>query len=264
MRHKHRGLKILTKTTLLTDPSLEPVWHGFFTRKSGVSTGIYAGLNCGHGSDDDRVAVTENCRIVTDKAGLDPNALRTVHQIHSNKVITVTTPAWDGDRPNADAMVTATPNIGLGILTADCAPVLFSDPDAQVIGAAHAGWKGALYGITDNTIDAMIRLGAARENIRTVIGPCISQQAYEVGQEFFETFADENPDNTRYFISGAGDKMQFNLPMYLLDRLRGADIKSADWVGHCTYSDAENYFSYRRTTHAKEPDYGRQISVIRL
>jgi hypothetical protein len=248
----------------LTDPALKPARHGFFTREFGVSDGVYAGLNCGTGSSDDPKLVKINRARVAQAAGLSSNALLSLHQVHSADVVEVSEPEWAGERPKADAMVTKTKGIGLGILTADCAPVLFSDPDAQIVGAAHAGWKGAMSGITDNTIDAMIRLGANRENISAAIGPCISQAAYEVGQEFFEVFADENPDYTRFFINGKGDKMQFDLPSFVLYRLREAGIKTAAWIGECTYTSPKKFYSYRRTTHAGEPDYGRLISVIRL
>jgi len=248
----------------LSDPDLEPTRHGFFTREFGVSEGIYAGLNCGTGSSDNPALVKINRARVAEATGLPSDALLSLHQVHSADVIKVTEPEWSGDRPKADAMVTKTKGIGLSILTADCAPVLFSDPDAKVIGAAHAGWKGAMNGVTDNTIDAMIRLGANRENISAAVGPCISQASYEVDQEFFETFADENPDCTRFFINGKGDKMQFDLPSFVLHRLREAGIKTAAWVGECTYAAPKKFYSYRRTTHAGEPDYGRLISVIRL
>ena len=248
----------------LSDPDLEPTRHGFFTREFGVSEGIYAGLNCGTGSSDDPALVKINRARVAEATGLPSDALLSLHQVHSADVIEVTEPEWPTERPKADAMVTKAKGIGLGILTADCAPVLFSDPTAKVVGAAHAGWKGAMNGVTDNTIDAMIRLGASRENISAAIGPCISQASYEVGQEFFETFADENPDYTRFFINGAGDKMQFDLPSFVLHRLREVGITTAAWVGECTYAAPKKYYSYRRTTHAGEPDYGRLISVIRL
>ena len=248
----------------LTDPALKPARHGFFTREFGVSDGIYAGLNCGTGSSDDPALVKINRARVAQAAGLPTDALLSLHQIHSADVVEVTEPEWQGERPKADAMVTKNPRIGLGILTADCAPVLFSDPNAKIVGAAHAGWKGAMNGVTDNTIDAMIRLGADRENIAATVGPCISQAAYEVGQEFFETFADEDPDYTRFFINGKDGKMQFDLPSFVLHRLRSVGIKTAEWVGECTYTTPRKFYSYRRTTHAAEPDYGRQISVIRL
>lgn len=248
----------------LTDTALKGTRHGFFTREFGVSDGIYAGLNCGTGSADDPKLVKINRARVALAAGLPTDALLSLHQVHSSDVIEVTEPQWSGERPKADAMVTKHPAIGLGILTADCAPVLFADPKAKIVGAAHAGWKGALNGVTENTIDAMIRLGANREDISATVGPCISQTAYEVGPEFFENFADENSDYTRFFINGQSDKMQFDLPMFVLHRLREAGIKTAKWVSECTYATPKKFYSYRRTTHAKEPDYGRLISVIRL
>lgn len=247
----------------LTDTAQRPTRHGFFTRAFGVSDGIYAGLNCGAGSDDDPQSVAINRARVAQAAGLKTDALLSLHQVHSNDVIEVTAPQWAGERPKADAMVTKMRGIGLGILTADCAPVLLADKAAGVVGAAHAGWKGAIGGVCENTIDAMISLGAVRENIIATVGPCISQKAYEVGQEFFEVFAAENSENTRFFINGSGDKMQFDLPSFVLHRLRGAAV-TADWVGRCTYSEPQSFFSYRRATHAGESDYGRLISVVRL
>jgi YfiH family protein len=161
-------------------------------------------------------------------------------------------------------MVTATPGLALGILTADCEPVLFGDPDAGVIGAAHAGWKGALYGVLEATIDAMVALGATRENISAVVGPCISQRAYEVGHDFMQVFLDVDPGYDRFFAGGTGDRVQFDLPGFGLYRLRGAGIGNAEWTRHCTYGDPDRFYSYRRTTHRNEADYGRLISTIRL
>ncbi len=248
----------------LTAPELRPVRHGFFTRAMGVSGGIYAGLNCGEGSGDDPASVRINRSRVADTAGLNPDALLSLHQVHSTDVVEVTKPAWDGARPKADAMVTREKAIGLGIVTADCAPVLLADKTAGVIGAAHAGWKGALGNITENTIQAMVALGASRENIVAAIGPAISQQAYEVGPEFFDRFRDENPDFTRFFINGAEGRMLFDLPSFLLYRLRESGVGSAGWINRCTYSEPRKFFSYRRATHNNEPDYGRLLSVIRL
>jgi YfiH family protein len=185
-----------------------------------------------------------------------------VHQVHSPDVVTVTGPL--PVRPQADAMVTATPGIALSILTADCQPVLFCDPAAGVIGAAHAGWRGAFRGVLEATVAAMTDLGATPAGISAVIGPSISQAAYEVGPEFFETFADEDPDNTRFFANGKGDRMLFDLPAYGLHRLRAAGVGHAEWTRHCTYADPDRFFSFRRTTHLGEADYGRLISVIRL
>lgn len=247
----------------ITDPALAPFTHGFFTRKGGASSGIFEGLNCGQGSSDLSEAVALNRTRAAEAMGLESNALVSVHQVHSPDVVHVTAPL--SEKPKADAMVTATPGLGLAILTADCEPVLFADPKAGVIGAAHAGWKGAAAGVLDNTIDAMEALGAKAENIHAVIGPCISQRAYEVGQEFFESFTDDDMDNSQFFSNGAAEgKYQFNLPAFGLSRLRARGLASASWSGHCTYSDEPRFYSYRRTTHRAEKDYGRLVSIIRL
>ncbi len=247
--------------SFLNDPALAAP-HGFFTRRGGVSGGIHASLNCGTGSHDTPAAVATNRARVAQTMDIAPENLLSLYQIHSPDVVTVTTAPWPDTRPQADAMVTRTAGIGLGILTADCAPVLFADPDARVIGAAHAGWKGALGGITDATIAAMVALGATRENITATVGPCISQRAYEVGPEFLETFMAADPAFARFFTNGTGDRYLFDLPMFVVNKLRAAEIKDAGWIGHCTFSEPDEFFSYRRTTHAGEPDYGRQISVI--
>ncbi|GKY87016.1 peptidoglycan editing factor PgeF [Sinisalibacter aestuarii] len=247
----------------ITSDALEGVRHGFFTRKGGASSGVYAGLNCGGGSDDQRDAVALNRSRVAQAMEVAPDALTTVYQTHSAEVVPVTAPLPE-PRPQADAMVTATPGIALAILTADCEPVLFADRTAGVIGAAHAGWKGALDGVLDATLDAMEALGAERRNIAAAIGPTISQRAYEVGPEFVERFIDEDRDNARFFASGDGDRALFDLPGYGLFRLRNAGIGHAEWTRHCTYSDPARFYSYRRSVHSKEADYGRLISVIRL
>ena len=236
--------------------------HGFFTRKGGASSGIFAGLNCGTGSSDQADIVAINRARVAEALGLDVAALVSVHQVHSPDVVTVTA-AFD-QKPRADAMVTATPGLALAVLTADCQPVLFADARAGVIGAAHAGWKGAQGGVLEATVDAMEALGARRGQISAVIGPCISQTAYEVGQEFFESFTDDAPEARRFFVNGNGDRYLFDLPSYGLWRLREAGVGHAEWTRHCTYRDPARFYSYRRTTHAGEADYGRQISVIRL
>ncbi len=248
----------------LTDPDLRPIRHGFFTRRLGVSEGIYAGLNCAQNSDDDPQHVAINRARVAQDAAVEPEALLSLHQVHSSDVVTVTKAGWDGERPDADAMVTKTPGIALGILTADCAPVLFADKTAKIVGAAHAGWGGALKGVLENTIDAMIALGATRKNIIASVGPCISQKAYEVGPEFLQNFTDTNPDYSRFFIAGENDRLLFDLPNFILHRLQEAGINSASWIERCTFSEPRSFYSYRRSTHAKEPDYGRQISLIRL
>jgi len=247
---------------ILTSDHLPPQHHGFFTRRGGASSGVFDGLNCGHGSSDQREAVAVNRRRVAEAMKVAADALISVHQTHSADVVTVTEPLIN--KPQADAMVTATPGLALSILTADCQPVLFYDSEAGVIGAAHAGWRGALDGVLEATLDAMETLGANRATIAAVIGPTISQKAYEVGPEFFDTFMIDNPDNARFFANGTSDRMLFDLPGFGLHRLRRAGVGQADWIGHCTYSDAARFYSYRRTTHAKEADYGRLISTIRL
>lgn len=246
---------------ILTSDAI-PMRHGFFTRKGGASSGIFQGLNCGPGSSDLSGAVVINRNRVAESLGLAHEALVSLHQIHSAKVVTLT--EAPGERPTADGMVTATPGIGLGILTADCQPVLFADPVAQVIGAAHAGWRGARDGVLEATVDAMEALGAKRENIAAVIGPTISQPAYEVGPEFFEAFTDDDRAAARFFVNGTGDRMLFDLPGYGLQRLRQAGVGHAEWTRHCTYRDPSRFYSFRRTTHTQEADYGRLISVIRL
>ena len=246
---------------IITSDALPPR-HGFFTRKGGASSGIFAGLNCGTGSSDQAEIVAINRTRVAEAMGVAPDALVTVNQVQSPDVVTVTGPL--ADRPRADAMVTAMPGLALAVLTADCQPVLFADAQAGVIGAAHAGWRGALDGVLEATVAAMEALGARREAISAVIGPCISQAAYEVGPEFLDAFRDDDPANTRFFANGAGDRLLFDLPGFGLHRLRTAGVGQAEWVRHCTYRDSERFYSFRRTTHSGEADYGRLISVIRL
>ncbi|MBL4926955.1 peptidoglycan editing factor PgeF [Fuscibacter oryzae] len=246
---------------LITSASLAPR-HGFFTRKGGASSGIFSGLNCGTGSSDQSEIVAINRARAAAALDLAPEALVSLHQVHSADVIAVTGPL--ADKPRADGVVTATPGLGLAILTADCQPVLFADAGAGVIGAAHAGWRGAKEGVLEAVLDAMESLGASRANTAAVIGPTISQRAYEVGPEFFEAFTDDDRATNRFFTSGSGDRYLFDLPSYGLWRLRQAGVGSAEWTGHCTYSDPARFFSFRRTTHAAEADYGRLISIIRL
>jgi hypothetical protein len=246
---------------ILTSDAL-PVKHGFFTRKGGASSGVFAGLNCGHGSSDQSEIVAINRARVAQAMGVAPDCLLGVHQVHSAIAVPVDAPL--ADKPRADALVTATPGIALSVLSADCQPVLFADPKAHVIGAAHAGWRGALDGVLHATVDAMEALGAARDNIIAVIGPAISQRAYEVGPEFLDSFLDEDPTYARYFINGEGDRMLFDLPGFGLNRLRAAGVGHAEWTRHCTFSDPARFYSYRRTTHAKEADYGRLIAAITL
>ena len=246
---------------IITSDSLSPR-HGFFTRKGGASSGIFAGLNCGTGSTDLAEAVAINRARVAAAMGASEDALMSVTQVHSAEAITLTGPLTT--RPRADAMVTATPGLVLTVLTADCQPVLFADAEAGVIGAAHAGWRGARDGILEATVDAMEALGARRAQIHAVIGPTISQAVYEVGPEFHESFTEDDPASRRFFVPGKADRFLFDLPGYGLWRLRNAGVGDAEWTHHCTYRDPERFYSFRRTTHAGEADYGRLISAIRL
>jgi YfiH family protein len=247
---------------ILTADSLHPLRHGFFTRRGGASSGVFRGLNCGTGSSDQTEIVSINRARVADALELGAGNLVGVHQTHSVDVVAVTGPL--SDKPRADAMVTNVPGLALSILTADCQPVLFADSNAGVIGAAHAGWRGSLDGVLEATLDAMESLGADRANTVAVIGPTISQRAYEVGPEFLDDFLADDPDNAQFFAGGTGDRMQFDLPAFGLHRLRQAGIGLAEWTRHCTYSDPDRFYSFRRTTHAREADYGRLISAIRL
>ena len=246
---------------IITSDSLS-LRHGFFTRKGGASSGIFAGLNCGTGSTDLAEAVVINRARVAAAMGAGKDALMSVTQVHSAEAITLTGPLTT--KPRADAMVTATPGLVLTVLTADCQPVLFADAEAGVIGAAHAGWRGARDGILEATVDAMEALGARRAQIHAVIGPTISQAVYEVGPEFYESFTEDDPASRRFFVPGKADRFLFDLPGYGLWRLRNAGVGEAEWTRHCTYRDPERFYSFRRTTHAGEADYGRLISAIRL
>lgn len=246
---------------ILTSDALG-VKHGFFTRRGGASSGVFAGLNCGQGSSDQAEIVAINRARVAEAMGVAADHLVGVLQIHSATAVTVNSPM--AEKPRADALVTASRGIALSVLTADCQPVLFADKEAGVIGAAHAGWRGALDGVLHATVDAMEGLGAQRANITAVIGPSISQRAYEVGPEFLDSFMAEDPDYARFFINGDGDRMMFDLPAFGLNRLRAAGVGHAEWTRHCTFSDAKRFYSYRRTTHAKEADYGRLIAAITL
>jgi hypothetical protein len=237
--------------------------HGFLGRRGGVSVGECAGLNVGFGSNDDREAIAGNRRLAV--AALHPDAeLVTVHQIHSPEVVVASEPWPQDERPRADGMVTDTPNLLLGILTADCAPVLFADHKAVVVGAAHAGWRGALAGVTDATIEAMEKLGARRENIHAAVGPCIAQPSYEVDEAFRARFLHADPDNARFFVEGSSGKPHFDLEAYVVHRLIAAGIDEIEAVNLDTYAEPERFFSYRRSTHRGEADYGRQLSAIAI
>jgi YfiH family protein len=252
---------LILKSANLAVPGIA---HGFFGRQGGVSKGVYESLNCGPGSKDSRDAVMENRARAT--AALSPAAnLVTLYQVHSAQAVTVAAPWPIPENPKADAMATDRPGIALGILTADCAPILLADPQARIIGAAHAGWNGALSGVVESVLAAMGRLGAKPERIHAAIGPCISQNAYEVGPEFEARFVSTDPTNARFFTpSQHPDHWQFDLRGYVAQRLKKAGVESVDVIDACTYAREDAFFSYRRTTHRKEPDYGRELSAIML
>jgi YfiH family protein len=237
--------------------------HGFLGRRGGVSAGALAGLNVGYGSNDDHGAIEQNRALAV--AALLPGAeLATVHQIHSAQAVHVDRPWPRQERPHADAMVTDRPNVLLGILTADCAPVLFADREAVVVGAAHAGWRGAFAGVTDTTIAAMERLGARREHIHAAVGPCIAQPSYEVDDAFQDCFLEADRDNERFFVVAADGKPHFDLEAYVVHRLIAAGIGEVEALNLDTYDDCDRFYSYRRATHRGEADYGRQLSAIAI
>lgn len=244
--------------------ALPGIRHGFFTREGGVSGGIYASLNGGVGSNDDAHHVRENRSRMAAAIGVAPERFLTAYQIHSPDVVTVEAPWPAAERPRADAMVTRTPGLGLGISTADCGPLLFADPDARVIGAAHAGWRGAFTGVIEATLAAMERLGATRRGIRVVLGPLIRQQSYEVSTEFVERFAAADPANVRFFAAGKPGHAMFDLPGYIASRVEQAGVGGFEDLGFDTHADPTRFFSYRRTTQRGEPDYGRHINAIAL
>jgi YfiH family protein len=248
---------------ILTADALTPLRHGFFTRRGGASSGVFAGLNCGAGSSDQAEVVAINRARVAAAMQVAPESLLGVHQVHSPDVAVVGA-AGLAPGTRADALVTDRPGLALSVLTADCMPILLADTEAGVIGAAHAGWRGLLGGVVEATVDAMEGLGAARDRIAAVIGPCISQRAYEVGPEILAAFEAEDPDAARFFANGAGDRYQFDLPGAGLARLRAAGVAEAVWTRHCTYSEPDRFYSFRRSTHLAEADYGRLISAIRL
>ena len=243
--------------------NLEAVPHGFLGRRGGVSNGILAGLNVGTGSGDDLDAIAENRRRAVE-AVLPGAGLATVFQVHSGEAVFVDEPWPHEERPRADAMVTDRPGLLLGILTADCAPVLLADTEAGIIGAAHAGWRGALAGVTDATIDLMEQRGASRERIAAAVGPCIARLSYEVDEAFRERFVAADRDHARFFVQQSGAKPHFDLESYVAWRLERAGIGSVETLGLDTYADADRFYSFRRSTHRNEPDYGRQIALIGL
>ncbi len=257
----------------LTHPALvsDRVAHGFFTRSGGVSTGIFEGLNIGIGSADDPEAVRRNRAAAMVALGLTPDALNTLYQVHSADVVEVARPLDPDALPKADGMVTSVPGLALGIATADCAPVLFADPGAGIVGACHAGWKGALGGVVETTVLAMEKLGADRARIAAVLGPCIHQQSYEVGPEFRVAFLDLSSDFERFFVPSSRDgHFQFDLPGFVLGRMEASEIAAIGHVSEDTYADPARFYSYRRATHLEERnaagkiDYGRLLSTIAL
>lgn len=255
----------MTEPIVAKNLDVAGIRHGFFTRQGGVSDGVYASLNCGFGSRDRTDDVAENRSRVAQTLAVDTQALNTVHQVHSADVATVTA-AWEpAAAPRADAMVCRTPGIAIGVLTADCGPVLLADADAGIIGAAHAGWRGALNGIVEATIGAMCDLGANLERIRAALGPCIAQDSYEVGPEFRDAFLAADEANDSFFVaSDRPTHFRFDLPGYVAQRLARAGIAAVERLEVDTYAETEHCFSYRRATHAGEDDYGRLISAIAL
>ncbi len=253
----------MSEVEVIRAVSLGGLPHGFLGRRGGVSSGDLAGLNVGYGSKDDRAAIDENRRRAV--AALLPGAsLATVHQVHSAEAVVVRQAWAQAERPKADAMVTDRPGVLLGILTADCAPVLFADPEAGVVGAAHAGWRGAFSGVTDQTIAAMERLGARRDHIHAAVGPCIGLKSYEVDQAFREHFLAQSTDNARFFATEPAAGPRFDLEAYVVHRLLAAGIGEVEALQLDTYAEPQRFYSFRRATHRGEADYGRQLSAIAL
>ena len=248
-----------------TSLALTGIRHGFFTRAGGVSSGLYASLNGGVGSRDDAGKVLENRVRMAAALGVEPRRLLTAYQTHSPNVVVAEAPWTTENRPQADAIVTRMRALAIGVTTADCGPVLFAEPRAGVIGAAHAGWRGALTGVIEATIAAMERLGAAQRQIRAAIGPMIRQGNYEVGPDLVERFRADDPASSRFFGPARRDgHAMFDLAGYIAARLKRAGITEVEDVGLCTYADPEQFFSYRRTTHRAEADYGRHVNAIAL
>ena len=253
----------MSEVEVIHASALEGLPHGFLGRRGGVSTGVLAGLNVGTGSSDDREAIAENRRRAAE-AVLPGAGLATVHQVHSADAVYVAEP-WPQDaRPRADAMVTDRRGLLLGILTADCAPVLLADAKAGIVGAVHAGWRGAVAGVTEAAIDAMEGIGARRGRIAAAIGPCIALPSYEVDEDFRQRLLDADPANDRFFSTAVADTLHFDLPAYVRHRLIAAGIDEVETIHLDTYSNPDLFYSYRRATHLGEPDYGRQISMIAI
>ena len=251
--------------TLPALTGLAGIKHGFSTRQNGVSEGVYKSLNCGPGSDDNPAHVAQNRQLVLDQLGMPDADLLTLYQVHSPNVVVVDKPWPVGEQPKADGMTTCKPGVVLGVLSADCTPVLFADAKAGVIGACHAGWKGALSGVMEATVASMVSQGAQAANIVAAIGPCIHQESYEVGPEFLESFTVENTDHAAFFVPSVKEgHHMFDLPGFIGSRLAKLNLADVVSSGCDTCSDEQQFFSYRRKTHRNEPDYGRMISVIAL
>jgi hypothetical protein len=255
----------MSDAVYLTSPRLDlpGVRHAFFTRQGGVSAGVYESLNVGLGSGDDPGAVRENRRRAAAAFRVDAVSLLTAYQIHSDIVHIVDSP-WGDERPEGDAIVTRTPGLICGALSADCAPVLLADPDTRIVASAHAGWRGALAGVVERTVDAMAELGAEVTRVVAVVGPCIGPDSYEVGPEHQAAFIEKNPDHARHFRPGAGDRLMFDLPAFVLSRLHAAGVRDAEWIGRDTCAEEATFFSNRRAFKRGEGDYGRLLSAIML
>lgn len=250
------------QSTLLKSDNIK---HGFFSRRGGVSSGVYQGLNVGLGSNDNRDLVLKNRDLATNFLVGDNGHLQTLYQIHSNSVVILDdSNSLPTSAPEADGLVTNQPNLMIGILTADCAPVLFADPVAGVVGACHAGWKGALSGVVKNTVQAMVKLGASTDKISATVGPCIAQKSYEVSDEFLAQFLATDPTFQCYFLAGKAGHHQFDLPNFVKDQVIAAGVESVEALPLDTYELEQDFYSYRRMTHKKEADYGRQLSAIAL
>lgn len=249
------------RSAMLTQ--LSGVVHGFYGRTGGVSSGLYESLNAGPGSGDDSANVAENRRRIAEDMGVTADRLMSAHQVHGAEALMVDKP-FVGERPQADGLVTRCPSVATTILTADCAPILFADPSARIVAAAHAGWKGALGGVLEATLEKMCKLGAAKSRIVAAIGPCIGLASYEVGPEFVTTFVNADNANARFFIPGNDDRSLFDLKRFCAGRLRSAGVGAIDILPHDTCALAEDFFSNRRRTLAGEPDYGRNLSAIRI
>ena len=256
------GVPALTSVSL---SELGGIRHAFFTRAGGVSGGVYASLNSGVGSDDAPENVAENRARMASTLRVAPAHLLTAYQVHSPVVVEAERPWAHAERPRADAIVTKTRSLALGVSTADCGPVLMADPQAQVIGAAHAGWRGALSGVLEATVAAMERLGADRRRIVAALGPTISQANYEVGSELVAQFVAADSANARFFRAAErAGHAYFDLPGYITARLNAAAVGTVENVGRCTYAEPEQFYSYRRATHRRDPDYGRHVNAIVL